>query len=170
MRKLAVVIDFYFCIYFVVKFKSFQAEDQVWRKLFYCLQFLCFYFFVAFLAVVFIASVEEFTLHQRLKRFVDVLLHLQTHWEKLFFSFWSMVAFLRNDLMHIDSSKQLLDKILLSFFSDSFLYFLEQNRGKLVNIHLLVKSYHRSFLMIFESSCKISRIDIIFLGHLQFQE
>ena len=81
-----------------------------------------------------------------------------------------MDALFGDDLMRVDSSKQLLDYVLIAELFETFFYFLEHNSLKLVYIHLLVDFDHRSFVNCFESSSENGGINIVLFWEKHLQE
>jgi hypothetical protein len=130
------------------------------------LKFLSFDLLVALLAVVLIASIQKLCLDQAFQGLCDIILDIQTHGEKFFFSFRPVTTLKRNDLMAINSSKQPLDKVVLSSLSDSSFELFKKDRGKFIDVHLLIHFYHRLLFARFESLGEAGWIDMIFFRKL----
>lgn len=75
MRELAVLVDFYLSIDFIIELKPLKAKDEVGWQLLNSLNLLSFYLSIALFAVILVSSVKNFGLDQRFKRFQDILLY-----------------------------------------------------------------------------------------------
>lgn len=78
-----------------------------------------------------------------------------------------MAAFLRYNFVSVYSSKKRVDKVVWIAVSDTFLYFFKKDRGKLIDIHLLVEPYHLSLVVGLESSSENRWVDVILLWKLE---
>jgi len=137
--EFAIVIDLLLCHGVVVKLKSLQSNDEMVGKLLETSSSECIDLLVTLLTEISIITFKHFTFNEGRQALVDGLfiLYLDRNSQEWLFSLTVMGAALANELITLDTSKVILDRVLLFGALDQVFKSVHEGIEKFISIHLL---------------------------------